>query len=326
MERRAEGDLPESAGQGSIGISSPGEEKLSWTSLFRRTYSLYGIRFWPFCRMAFLPALLAFLFSQAWGMWVRRFLMHLIYLLKPTPSRFPIDSFDKPLNPPWYEYFLNAANALSFVEGAIYWLLSAFLFAAVATYVLADETNPRPLADAYTVARERIGPIFGVGLLSWTCFMVSRIVGRFAALGIINRLHLGAVSSTVLFVLPSVLLCGLLSRLGLAIPWLIDHPADSFSSAIRNSVRKTEDWEPFFMLFVIKSGIAAFVLFWLAGRGISWLWNRGIVTSGLLHWRLNWLAYICIATALETPLFIALSILHREKSITREESLPAAVG
>jgi hypothetical protein len=263
---------------------------------------------------AFLPALLAYLFGQAVRIWIRP-------LVRLDPSS--REWIEKLLHSHWYDYFLNAANAVSFVEGAVYWLLSAFLFAAVAGKVLGDQVDARPLSDAYTTARQRIGPIFVVSLVSWTCYMACRLVASRAVWTIIDQFHLGAISGTVLFVLPSVLICGLLSRMGLAIPWLIDDPASSFSSAVRNSFRKTENWEPFFMLFVIKSAIAAYALYWLANQGLGWLWQRGILTPGLDPW-VTQLVYISLAAALETPLFIAFSILYGETTVREEESVSAA--
>jgi hypothetical protein len=122
------------------------------------------------------------------------------------------------------------------------------------------------------------------------------------------------------------LICGLLSRLGLAIPLLIDDPGSSLSSALRNSIRKTEDWEPFFMLFLIKSAIAGFAFYWLADQALSWLWQRSILTATLYPWVAP-LVYISLAAALETPLFIAFSILYREKTRPKEEVISAtAVG
>jgi len=307
-------------------LNGPGEEKLNWSTLLGRTYGLYRERFWRFFKMAFLPGLFAYLFSQAARFWIRPFLRPLLLrlLTHPFPRRGSIEDFGKFLDPPWYTYFLNPGNTLAFVEGTAYWFLSAFLFAAVASEVLAGEENSRVLADSYTRARERIGAIFLVSLLVWTSFDVSRLIGNFAVGRIIARLELGELSSAFLLVLTNVLICGLLARLGLAIPSLIDDPASSFSSAVRTSVRKTENWEPFFMLFLIKSAVGGYALYWLANRGLDWVWQHGLLTAALDPW-VSRIVYISIAGALETPLFIAFCLLYRDSKRGRQDAVPAVV-
>lgn len=309
-------DHPEESIRNSVGVSATQAEGLSWGDLLKETYGLYTERFWQFFRIAFLPVLVAYLFQLAVRFWI----MPLVRLEPGSPewmARFR--------NLHWYDFYLTAQYAVSLAAGAVYWMVSAFLFGAVAGTIL-GEANTRPPSDAFTTARQRIGPILAVSLLAWTCFTVSSTVGSWAAWTIIEQLHLGRISGAIAFTLPYVLICGLLSRLGLAVPWLIDDPASSFSSALRNSIRKTENWEPFFMIFVMKSAIAGFAFFWLAGRALSWLWQRGILTATLDPW-VTPLVYISLAAALETPLFIAFSILYREKTRPEEEALSAtAVG
>jgi hypothetical protein len=269
--------------------------------------------------MAFLPASLAYLFAQIWRIWIRP-------PLKSALARLLLPKLE---HPPWYIYFLapQNENVAGVLESVVYWLLSAFLFAAVAARVLAEEeTETRHLADAYSVARQRLGPILIASLLAWTCYTISRLIAGFAVWGIIERFHLGSVSSAVLFYLSVVLICGLLSRIGLVIPRLIDHPKDSLASAIRSSIRQSEDWEPFFMLFVLKSAMLGYALYWLARNGLEWLWQKGVLSDALDLWVYR-LVFISIAAALETPLFIAFSLLYRAKTRPApEDALPAAVG
>jgi hypothetical protein len=324
MERGSEGDLQENGGQSYASVSAGQETSLGWTDLLKQSYGLYRTHFLAFFRMAFLPFVLAYLFSQAWRLAVRPFLVRLLMrLIEPAPSRIDFESFTV-VPPHWYSYFLTMANVLRLVEGAVYWFLSAFLFAAVATYVLDEEPNPRPLADAYSKARDKIGAILLLSLFSWTFFMLVRLASRVAVWKIIDGFHLGRISASVLLFIPSILICGLLSRLGLVIPWLIDRPSDSFFSAIRNSIRKTENWEAFFMGFVIKSAIAGYAVYWIADRGLDWLWQRDVLPA-LNPWIARFV-YISIAGALETPLFIALSVLYHKQTVTRANSIPATVG
>jgi len=323
MERGSQDYLQEAGIQSDAGVSAYQEKPLSWTYLLRQSYGLYRTHFLAFFRMGFLPFSLAYLFSQAWRLAVKPFLLRLLMrLLDPAAPR--TDSGWIPVPPGLYSYLVTTTIVLKFIEGAVYWFLSAFLFAAVATYVLAEDTNEEPLTDAYSKARDKIGPILLVSLIGWTFFMLVRLGSGFAVSEIIGGFHLGKTSAWVLRIIPSILLCGLLSRLGLVIPWLMDRPSDSFSSAIRNSVRKTENWEGFFMVFVIKSAIAGYAFYWIANRGLDWLWQRGTLMA-LYPWTARFV-YICIAAALETPLFIALSLLYRHTQVKREEAFPAVVG
>ena len=316
MAGRDSSDLQEVAGQSGIGVTT-GPRTLGWNDLLLRTYSLYRERFWVFFRMAFLPASLAYLFTQIWRIWVRP-------PLKSAVARLLLPKLE---HSPWYIYFLAPQNVAGVLESVFYWLLSAFLFAAVAARVLAEEeTKTRHLADAYSVARQRLGPILIASLLAWTCYTISRLIASFAVLRIVERFNLGSVSSTVLFYLPWILICGLLSRIGLVIPRLIDNRRDSLVSAIRTSIRQSEDWEPFFMLFVLKSAILGYALYWLARNGLEWLWQKRLLSDALDLWVYR-LVYISIAAALETPLFIAFSLLYRAKTRPNlEEALPATVG
>jgi hypothetical protein len=287
------------------------EKSLSWADLLTRTYRLYRDWFWLLFRLALLPAIAAYFFSFMMRVFVRPALREFM--------PFPFGLHDNP-----YRYWAFW-DTVRFAEGGIYWLISAFFFAAVAAPLVADEADTSPLADGFSKARRRLGAVVAVCLLSWTSFYVSALIGKYAVWRIVDHLHFGTISETVLFALPSVLIAGLLSRLGLAIPDLMNNPEISVSQAIRNSLKKTENWEPFFMVFLIKSAILGYSAYWLANRGLYWLGGHGILTAAFDPW-VSRLVYICIAAALESPLFIAFTLLYRESPINQEAAPPAPVG
>lgn len=304
----SESHLQEEGGQSGFGIG-PQKERLGRSSLLSHAYGLYRRRFWIFFRIAFLPGLLAYLFSQASRFWIRpRLQPLLLQWLTPQLSLHDLRSLHAA---PWYSFFVNPGTVLAFLDGIAYWFLSAFLFAAVATEILGGEKGPEIPRDAYTRARERIAPVFVVSLLVWTCFTACRLVARFAVWKIAIRFSMRPLAGNALFILPTVLLCGLLSRLGLAIPGLMDDSPRPLSAAVRASVFRTENWEPFFMIFVVKSAIAGYALYWLANHALDWLVAREILSATLDPW-VSRVVYISIAGAIETPLFIAFSLLFRD--------------
>ena len=77
------------------------------------------------------------------------------------------------------------------------------------------------------------------------------------------------------------------------------------------------------MMFLVKSAILVFALVWLGDHGLDWLWQRGMLTQTTYPWAAQ-AFYICVAAAVESPLFIALSILYRDSSLSRVEALSAA--
>jgi len=213
------------------------------------------------------------------------------------------------------------------LEGACYWALSGFFFAAVASNILVDEGDAAlPLSDAYTTARRRIGVVVTASLIIWTLFWLGRMVLNFSLIRLVGRFPLSSNSYSryVIFAAVPLLLAGLMSRLGLTIPELMQNAQASLRQAFSTSVNKTENWAPFFTVFLIKSTLLGFCLYWLGTQGLDWLWRRGALNATTFPWAAR-VVYISLAAALESPLFIAFSVLYRETQFTREDALPAVV-
>lgn len=287
----------------------PLEKKPAWSDLLAQSYRLYGERFWTLFRIALLPAVFAYLWAYLSRLGVRQ-LMEMGWLGIGSPGKFAV------------------LLVSDWVDGAIYWALSGFFFAAVASNVLADPDKPiPPFSDAYTQARNRIGLVMVVAMIFWTLFWIGRAAGSLALFGLLDRLRVrpGFYGTILLVSVPTLMLGGLLSRLGLTIPVMMHEPRAGLKQALRASVRKTENWELFFMMFLVKSALLAFGMYWLSGLGLGWLWRHGVLNNTTYPW-VSQAFRIAIAAALESPLFIAFSVLYCDTCVTSEDALPAAVG
>jgi hypothetical protein len=286
-------------------LEQPIGRKLTWSSLLTQSYGLYREQFWTLFRVALLPALLAYLWR-----YVYRTAGHRMAAMGWISS----ESSGLALLIVW-----------GWVNGAFYWISSSFFFASVAANIVTERGETKPLiSDAFTRARARIGAVSVVALLCWTIFWLGRAASAFALWNILHRLRIrpSFYGSILLVSIPLLLIAGLLSRLALAIPVLMNKPVASLREALQTSVRKTEGWELFFIMFLAKSAILGFGLYWLGNYGLDWLWEHGTLNATTYPWVAQTL-YICLAAALESPLFIAFSILFRESSLPREGRLCA---
>lgn len=296
-------------------LEGPKPHTLTWGFLFSESYSLYRERFWKLFGIALLPYVLAYVASFFFSFAYQQLQQLGIVTFPPPPGAALVGLY-------------AATYLLGWIQGALYWGISGFFFAAVASNTLSGGNEAGPaISDAFTSARERIGAITGVALICWTLFWLGQSVARFALLQLMNRLapHRGSYGVIVLQLLDivvSLMLAGLLSRFGLTIPRLIHERASSLGTALRFSFSKTEDWEPFFMVFLAKSAILGYAVFSLASYAFRWLLHNGTLTRTTFPWAAN-AAYVAIIAALAPPLFIAFSLLYREVTQPEEGSLSA---
>jgi hypothetical protein len=276
----------------------------AWSMVLSECYALYARHFWTYFRIAIPPVLAACAFSFFTQIVTRSLLFRGTFF--PTRGS-----------------WVALAFANGWFKGAGYWTISSFFFAAIAArFSVAHAGGERPLIDAYTLPRERLGALAAIALLTWTLFFVGRTLSMLAASIILGRLGLDmnfwAMMSAVSFML--LLLSGLLAKFGLAIPELITSREISAGNALRNSLRKTAGWEVFFMIFLAKSAMLGYGIYWAANIGLDWLAEHWTLNPGSYPW-VKWLVYICIAAALESPLFIAFSVLYQ-----RLQTLPATLA
>ncbi|HVG92190.1 MAG TPA: hypothetical protein VNB54_11935, partial [Alphaproteobacteria bacterium] len=122
---------------------------LSWTFVFNRTYGLYAKNFWKYFRIALVPAIVAYLC----GSFVHIVTQKAVRMLPLTPSS-----------------FLASALANGWLNGALYWSISAFFLAAIASFERTAVGDAPAVVDAYTRPRQRLGTILAVALFTWTLF------------------------------------------------------------------------------------------------------------------------------------------------------------
>lgn len=280
--------------------------KPGWNAVLTRTYSLYAQHFWTFLKLALLPGVIAWFYRYAYRIAFRHAVLN-GWLDRSSFQNLPLMA------------------ALGLTEGSFYWITSAFFFAAVASHVLFEATeNSTPLSDAFSVARSRIGAVVGVAMLASMFFYVGRTVSAIVLIEAFGRSPLmrNYWAATIIFFIPQLLIAGLLSRLGLAIPMLMAQPEVTFSHALKQSIALTEGWEPFFMMFLTKSVVVGFLGYWGANFLLGQLWLRGLLTRATYPWAQT-LFYIAIAAALESPLFISFSVLFRDLQTPKETVLTA---
>ena len=287
------------------GMSDPNLGTITWGYVLARSYGLYAQRFWTYFRIALLPAVVVSGFH---------FLEKSVY-----PRLFHA-------LPRWSPKFVLLGVFQGWSEGAVYWTISAFFFAAIAANVLGTPGGS-PLADAYSPARRRLPAIVAVTLLTWTMFWACRAAVFFAAFELLGR------SSwiknnwvvTLAFDGLALALLTLFSKFGLAIPELIADPAISLRQTLSNSLKKTGHWELFFMLFLIKSALVGYGMFWLYNLALDELWQYGLLTPEVDPY-VTWLVSVSIAAMLESPLFISFSVLYAELKTKREISMAAVTS
>ena len=305
----SEGHLQEDASQGSLRVKTQ-EAGLRWSDLVRHTSALYQSRFGTFFLIALPPAVLAYLCQ-----FIQRAVVHVVWASGWMPPR------------PSVSYSL-VVTAVALFEGALYWVIGGFLFAAIASNVLRGPGGAdTPVTTAYGVAGRRLGTVAAVTLVIWALFLAGRGILCFAALSIVERLHLlqnpaVVTTASTLVLLP---LCGLLSRLGLAIPVLMDDRDASLSQSLRRSIAKTENWEVFFMALVAATELVRYAADWLVKLALTDLADRGLLQVDAHPW-VQSLSYVAISAIVVTPIFIAFALLYRESRATEEIVLSSEVG
>ena len=274
-------------------ISGPGIKTLNWAYVLNHTYALYGKNFWKYFRIGVVPAIIAYLCGYFLRVLTRQMLGTV-----PLPVK----------------GHLPMILANGWLRGAVFWTISAFFLAAIAASFVrtADEDAP-VVSDAYTRARQRLGAIVAIALLTWTLFWLGKTLAGYAILGFFRNKNLLGHRWLVdgLYYSMFLMAAGLVSRFALAIPELMHDLTLSAGSAMKRSLQLTESWELFFMGFLIKSAIVGYGAYWITDFGLDWLWKHWTYNVDIFPW-IERAVYVAIAAALESPLFIACSVLSQE--------------
>lgn len=267
---------------------------IAWSAVLNRAYGLYAKNFWKYLCIAIPPALVIYFYNHL----SRNIVRQLLNLDTFFPS-------------PW-KYMLKS-TLVWWVNGAVYWIINAFFFAAIsATFARMETIDVPAVTDAFTTPRRRFGSLILVALVTWTLFYVGRTLAGLALLqlnlaGLIRNYWVDYCATLLML----LLLAGLISKFALAIPELVHNLSSSAGSAMKKSLKETENWEMFFMMFLAKSAILGYGTYWIAGKGLTWVWQHWTMNPNGFSW-VQWSVYIFIAAIVETPLFIAFSVLYTE--------------
>lgn len=269
-------------------------QSLTWGSVVARTYGLYWTQRGKLFLIALIPAALVYIWQMVYQF-----------------------SFDQLRLHGWIDFGAPLQTPLlvlsGFVDGAVYTLLACFCFAAIAAKVLSQaEGEDVAVPGALPRPQTRFGAVAAAGMVFWILFWLGRTVAAFAALHLLTRFRMfedWAFSAAM--ILPFLTLVLVLSRLGLAIPSLMDQPAVSLTQALKKSLIRTENWEFFITLFVVKLAVLGAGLYWFADAVVDQIWNHSVLYGGTQPWAMRLLHTLILAVTV-TPLFVALSVLYRD--------------
>ena len=291
-------------------MNDPSNERLTSASLLKRSYALYGQRFWQYLKITMFPALILFL---------------CVTLILQVQGNLTNDFFKsmridyrRELN--LHYLFIELMYQLRF---CVYWLTSALLFGAVASKMIGassvDESNAE---DSSHRLLRRSGRIIAVGAITFLPMFVfgSYLLPAIGAVVFNKQVHYSPATG-VLLRITQVTIAGCLSKFGLAIPSLIDDAQIPVSKAFGYSWQATAKWEVFFVLFLIKSSVLAYVSFLLARQGLIQLW-RHLQIPGQYYPYASRATGILLGALIELPLFIAFCVLYSE-SKSKQETAPA---
>jgi energy-converting hydrogenase Eha subunit A len=300
-----EGDLPKNRSQDGERMNKP-----AMKVLWKRTYSLYCSGW----RRHFLTALPPAVFSV------------LVYvagnvLLHELSRGFRLSGrLDRTF---WILIFRTLAVRLP--EFGLPWLMTAVAFAAVSSAILGNHAaeNERRIADSYTSARERLGPILAVGLITFLVMVLGYAVVALCTQVIVSsplapKQHRVLVLEAVLGV-GLALWVGLLSRAGLSIPYLMDHDGAGAWRAIKTSIRMSDGYEPFFIFLAVQTVLFSLLGPWLGRQALLRLWARGLISAPVYEW-LRYSLDALAPAAVETVLFVGFTVLYMELKRTAHEA------
>src|SRR6185312_4883894 len=153
-------------------MGGPEAQKLTWSHVLHRSYTLYAKNFWAYFRIALLPIVVAYLFRYVWRQAYRQILTsyHLDHLTNFTQA-----------------YLVFSLN--NWITGAAYWIISAFFCAGIAATFYRDQTGGLALSDAYTLPRHKLVAIVTIALLAWTVFFIGKSSLRPALAYLLRRIH-----------------------------------------------------------------------------------------------------------------------------------------
>lgn len=215
-------------------------------------------------------------------------------------------------------FILGVANgAVQFLYFGLGWILTVLAFAAVANSTIDDKSPEfQDLRDAYSAARERLSRIVRLAVLSYVPMLLGITVVIFGSAQLMIKFvpyKYFSIVGVILTWAGMIAVFSLLSRFGLSIPYLMDHPPTRIREALRASLWLSQGYESYFIVLTSKVLTTA-ALGYLLGRYVSQeLLARGAVGYTTLQWLISGWG-IALAVVSEPFLFVGLTVLYLERT------------
>jgi hypothetical protein len=209
---------------------------------------------------------------------------------------------------------LAEAGLLRFGGFFVAWLLGAFALGAVATTVsnLNVDDDEVWRYDSHQQAREHLGPLLLVALLTfcafiagiWAVGVVTFAIVRVAGWTRFSRFNL----ETVL--LGYVIVSSIVSWFGMAIPLILRGNIGVWS-ALKRSLQLSNGYEFFLFLLVIESLVGSYVGWYATHYGLALIVPAHIRYTIWYGWMVYFVGILASA-AVQPPMFIGFSLLAQE--------------
>jgi hypothetical protein len=208
---------------------------------------------------------------------------------------------------------ISEAALLRFSSYFFAWFLGCFALAAIATAVnrLDGEDENAPPRGSHARAREHLWAIIQTAIATFFAFLVGMAIMQFA---ILTLAKIVGYNRFVFYMYPislagAVLVAGIVSRLGMAIPLVVRGDSGAFA-ALNESLRVGERHKGLLFLLVTQSLVGSYVG-WYAAHYLLLLVPLSIK---ILEWY-GWAVLIVFAlasAAVQPPIFVGFSLLAEE--------------
>jgi hypothetical protein len=210
-----------------------------------------------------------------------------------------------------------AESVLFRVAGYFFaWFVGCFALGAISS-ALRSLNQPQDdadfLRDGYREARAHLLPLFAVASTTFAIALAgyAAIVLGGAAAGIAGKEHAVA-TSYIGATLIAILVLAVLSWFGMAIPAVLGEKLYAWP-AIKRSLKLTDGYEGYLLFLVLESVLASYSGYYLLRYAVGLLLSRYSLNWDWMQWLVFGVA-IAVSAAVQPPMYIGFSLLHRELS------------
>jgi hypothetical protein len=201
-------------------------------------------------------------------------------------------------------------------EVGLPWILTTIAFAAVSANILGkNPARERAMSDSYSSTRERLGPLFRVGLITFAAMVAGYAIWCSFLIGFSSSIpkQYRVMTLEVVLAVGVILWAGILSRAALSVPFLMtrDNRNRGAWDAIKKSIKMSEGYEPFFIFLVAQTLLLSFLGPWLGRLVLLQLYLRGSVSANAYKW-IGYCLDALLPAAIETFAFVGFTVLYME--------------